>query len=329
MYSHVFVGGTFDHLHRGHQSMFTEAFAVGDHVTIGLTSDLFVERFRDSAQAIQPFTERKKRLAVWLSSHDLENRADIIAIDDPYEPAASMEDLDGLMVTRENRHRGEEINKRRVSKGLSELTLVEVPIVPAEDADPISSTRVRAGEIDATGKLIMPDALRPELVKPLGTVLTGDAIGTSIEKYRSGTIITVGDMTTKTLLTAGVVPNLMVVDFHVGRKPYEDNEAKFTELNLYRMSLISGPGYIANEAVETIQKWAKHPAEKMILAVTGEEDLLTLPAVAYGPVGAVVYYGQPAEAAWACGPTMHEGMVEVLLTPRKTNEAIALLGQFT
>jgi len=320
MYSHIFLGGTFDRLHRGHEAVLDRAFAEGDRVTIGLTSDLFIQKFR-TEQHIQPFDVRKKRLIDWLSTYDYENRADVIAIDDPYEPAASTEDLDAIVVTPDNRSRGEEINTRRVTRGLSPLVLIEVPLVVAQDAKPISATRVRAGEIDVTGTLTMPDSLRPELVRPLGTILTGDEIGSSIEKNRSGIVISVGDMTTKTLLTAGVVPNLSIVDFAVGRKPFPYADAKFKELNIFRVEVVSGPGFIAGEAIELIKKWSLHPPEKIVIVVTGEEDLLALPAVAYAPVGApvgaFVYYGQPGE-----------GLVEVTVTSEKQQETLALLAKF-
>src|SRR5574340_1239674 len=101
----------------------------------------------------------------------------------------------------------------------------------------------------------------PELSRPLGTILVGDKIGTSIETHRNGIVIAVGDVTTKTILTAGVIPNLSIVDFRVGRQPFPDLDGKFTELKIYRVPVVSGPGYIAREAVQDIQKWAVHPAD--------------------------------------------------------------------
>ncbi len=327
MYAHIFLGGTFDRLHKGHEAMLTRAFAVGDRVTIGLTSDLFVQKFR-SQQDIPPFFERKKKIADWTASADYENRVTIIAIDDPYEPAASQGDLDAIMVTPDNRIRGEEINTRRVAKGLPVLTLVEVPLLAAEDSKIVSSTRVRNGEIDPAGRLILPDNLRPELVRPLGDVLIGDTVGTSIEKHRHDILVAVGDVTTKTLLTAGVFPSLIIIDGKVGRKDYADALDRLKTLETSTVRVKSGPGYIAGEAVEQIKKWSMHPTDKTVIVVTGEEDLLTLPAISEAPIGSVIYYGQPPEAAWACGPTMHAGMVEVVVTQEKKDEAAAILTKF-
>ena len=317
MYHRVFVAGTFDRLHTGHDAILTAAFNAGEEVTIGLTSDLFVKNFKKNVN-VAPFEERKTHLEQWLADHKYGDKALIVPIADPYEPAASLTDIDVLVVTPETKSRGEEINRIRKEKGLTPLGLLVVPLVPAADTKPVSSTRVREGEIDGTGHLIMPDNLRPELRKPIGQVLIGDAIGSSIEAHRKDIIVTVGDITTKTLLTAGVTPSLSIIDFLVERKPYPELDGRFAAMNIFRVTVPSGPGFIAKEAISVIQKWASHPEEKIVLAVSGEEDLLALPSIAYGPLGAVVYYGQPGI-----------GMVEVVITQEKKNLAIALLGKFT
>lgn len=317
MYHRVLVAGTFDRIHAGHEAILTAACEAGEHVTIGLTSDLFVAKFK-KAQTIAPFPDRKAGLEQWLDGHGYGARALIMSIDDPYEPAASLTDLNALVVTPDNKSRGIEVNNIRKGKGLAPLVLLVVPLVSAVDLRPVSSTRVRAGEIDKTGRLILPDNLRPELGKPAGDVLIGDHIGSSIEAHRGDVIVTVGDITTKTFLTAGVMPSLSIVDFQVERKPYPELDGRFATLGIFRIHVPSGPGFIAKEAIEVIKKWSTHPEEKIALTVTGEEDLLALPAIAYGPIGAIVYYGQPGQ-----------GLVEVVINQEKKNQAIALLGRFT
>ncbi len=319
MYHHVFVAGTFDRLHAGHRELLMRACEAGEKVTVGLTSDTFVKKYKihDSLFMIQPFEERKQHLLHWIEERGYGKKAIIVPIDDPYEPAVSDPDGEILVVTPDTKARGEEINAKRKAKGLPPYALLVVPLVPAQDRMPIASTRVRNGEIDQAGRLIMPDSLRPELSRPIGRVLVGDQIGSSIEANRNGTIITVGDITTETFLTAGVVPHLAIIDFQVQRKPFRGLDAKFQELNLYRVHVSSGPGFIAKEALTLIQKWATHPEGHEALIVDGEEDLLTIPAVAYSPVGAVVYYGQP-----------NAGLVEVEVTEDKKSEALAIIRQF-
>jgi len=308
MYPHLFLAGTFDGMHAGHRRLLTEAFRVGERVTIGLTSDGFVARFKTQKE-IKRYTDRKRSLTLWLKNNKFTDRATIIPIDNPYEPAASMKDLDALIVTRENRKTGERINALRYALGVPQLTLIEVPMVAAHDGRPISSTRVRNGEIDNNGRLVMPESMRTILGKPLGTVLKGVAITASIESSLKKVIITVGDVATKTLLDAGITPTLSIIDGMVGRKPFPEVVYRLKGATVVK----SGPGYISREAVEAI-KDATHHA----IVIDGEEDLLVLPAILHAPLGSVLYYGQP-----------NEGLVEVIVTEQKKQQVLALLGKFT
>ena len=108
MYHRVFVAGTFDHLHYGHEAVLTAACTAGEDVIIGLTSDVFIKNYKKNVQ-VAPFEERKKNLETWLSDHQYNGV--IISIDNPYEPAASVQDLETLVVSAENKTRGEEINR--------------------------------------------------------------------------------------------------------------------------------------------------------------------------------------------------------------------------
>lgn len=300
-FPHVFVAGTFDGLHKGHRFFLSKAFFLGKKITIGLTSDQFVKKNKAK------YETRKKSLENWLQKKHW--NAEIIPIHDAYEPAVSYKESVVLLVTPDNKHRGEEINKLRKKRGLPQFTLIEVPLIKAEDHKQISSTRVRNGEIDTEGRLILPDNLRPELKKPLGVVLT------SVKERKSDCIITVGDVATKTLLLAGIQPTLAIIDNKVERKPYNDAK-KLLNTFIYRyIEVKSGPGFIAKEAIELIRKSMKMP--QTVIEVDGEEDLLALPAIVYAPLGAIVYYGQP-----------QEGIVEVHVTKKTKGIAVALLSQF-
>ena len=345
-YQVVFFAGTFDGLHAGHRAILTRAFEEGERVTIGLTSDAFVRMYKsDQSDQSDQFTnenslkfrryeERKKELTRWLKKQHFLERATIIPIDDPYEPAASMPDLDALIVTKENRKTGERINALRYALGVSPLVLIEVPMVEAEDGNPISSTRMRNGEIDREGNLVMPEFMRIILGKPLGTVLEGAAITASIARSLKHAIITVGDIATKTILDAGITSTLAIIDGMVGRKPFHGalDLLQPRRVRPFEAGTVkSGPGYISGEAMEAIRTMLNSPHPPLILRggeggvtvrhvliIDGEEDLLVLPAILYAPIGAVLYYGQPGE-----------GLVEVVVTEGKKQQALALLGKFT
>ncbi len=322
MFRHVFVAGTFDGLHKGHEAVLARAFIEGERVTVGLTPDEFVRKFkrqRVSGLMIKSFEERKKHLEHWIKEKGWWDKAQIIAIVDQYEPAASDSDVDALIVTHKNRVTGTIINKTREKRGLVPLALVEVPLVSAQDGKPISSTRIREGEIDAIGNLTMPDALRDQLGKPLGRILVGDAIAHSLLQHKGKVMIAVGDVTAKTMFEAGMVPTLAIVDLRVGRRPSKE-VIKYIS-NLHR-KVPSGPGFISKGAIKAIGRWGKrleqNAAKKEVLIIDGEEDLLVLPVIIIAPLGAVVYYGQPGE-----------GIVEVVVTKEKKGEVVELLKKFT
>lgn len=328
MHAHVFVAGTFDHLHRGHEILLRQAFRAGKKVTVGLTSNAFVAAYKPGYTGLF-FATRKKHVGTWLTKNGHRDNATIIAIDDPYEPASSDPSLDALIVTPQNRVRGEEINAKRASRGLSPLVLLEVPIVAAQDTRDISSTRIRNGEIDSKGNLILPDSLRPELQQPLGKMLTDkEHIKDALASHAGALFITCGDVATKTLLQAGAMPTLAIVDWRVERKPYTKYKKEIIAAYPTITRIASGPGYIAKAALDAISAWGKAPVP-LLLEIDGEEDLLTIPALAAAPVGSILYYGQPAGELWACGPIHGGGLVEVVVTHQKKQEAEELLTRFT
>jgi inosine/xanthosine triphosphatase len=67
-----------------------------------------------------------------------------------------MPTLDALIASEETKLAAEEINKMREESGLTPLEIHLAPLVMADDSCPISSTRIRNGEIDADGKLQRP-----------------------------------------------------------------------------------------------------------------------------------------------------------------------------
>lgn len=146
------VGGTFDYLHDGHVAILAKAFEIGERVAVGITSDE-MQLVKDSA-GIQPLEVRKKLLIELLQSKGWLERAEIFVISDPFGPAIRDAELEAIVVSPETRPRAEELNKLRLLQGLAALHIIEIPFVLAEDGAPISSIRVRYGEIDVHGKLL-------------------------------------------------------------------------------------------------------------------------------------------------------------------------------
>jgi len=152
-YKKVAVGGTFDELHRGHKALLNMAFEVGQKVVIGLSSDMFVSKM-GKPHKTAPYDERRKELLTFLADSGLTKRAKIITLDDPFGRTMASEGLEALVVSKETQRIAERINEKRQKAGLSPLEIVAVNMVPAENDTPISTTRIRSGEIDRNGHML-------------------------------------------------------------------------------------------------------------------------------------------------------------------------------
>lgn len=151
----VAVGGTFDELHKGHKALLVKAFDVGDKVLVGLSSDEFAEKLRrEKNHLIACYEKRLAELKEFLRQQDFIERAEIIPLNDAYGVTLSHGHLDALVVSRETEYMAQEINKQREKKGLKSLKIIVIELVPADNCVPISTTRIRQGEIDREGHLI-------------------------------------------------------------------------------------------------------------------------------------------------------------------------------
>jgi len=149
----VAVGGTFDQLHRGHKTLLNKAFEVGSNVVIGLSSDEFVKKM-NKQHVTASYEDRFRELERFLDKSGFSQRAEIVPLIDPYGLTISGKGLDALVVSQETMQTGENINKVRAKVDLPPLTIVRVSMVPAENCVPISTTRIRKGEIDRNGHMI-------------------------------------------------------------------------------------------------------------------------------------------------------------------------------
>jgi pantetheine-phosphate adenylyltransferase len=63
-------------------------------------------------------------------------------------------DLDAILVSSETLLGAARINELRRWRGLNELEVIHVELVMAEDGKPVSTTRIRSGEIDREGRVL-------------------------------------------------------------------------------------------------------------------------------------------------------------------------------
>ena len=144
------MGGTFDVFHRGHQVLIQTALDVSAQVLIGLTTDERASKGRAESQ-IRSYSKRKHRLEDWLKSQGVEQRVEIVPLNDDWGPAALGKEFEGIIVSQETEDMALALNQVREEKGVDKLKILVVPMVKAYDGHRISSSRIRNGEINSKG----------------------------------------------------------------------------------------------------------------------------------------------------------------------------------
>ncbi|KAF5078613.1 phosphopantetheine adenylyltransferase [Methanobacterium aggregans] len=150
-YRKVAVGGTFDKFHEGHRKLVDKAFEIGSYVVIGVTSN----EFGGAKGKIEPCKIRMSNLRSLLQEKPPDY--DIQELNEPYGTTIFDEEIDAIVVSEETEPTALEINRIRRENGMKALDILSIGMVLAEDGRPISSTRIRKGEIDREGSIIMDD----------------------------------------------------------------------------------------------------------------------------------------------------------------------------
>ena len=145
----VVVGGTFDILHRGHETLLLKAFELGE-VTIGLTSDIMVKKTKE--REIKGFEQRKKELENFIS-RNFKTKAEITKIENKFGTILE-EDFDYIIVSPATYDTAVLINQEREKSNKLPIEIVKIDFVHDKRGNPISSLRISKGEIDKDGKLL-------------------------------------------------------------------------------------------------------------------------------------------------------------------------------
>jgi pantetheine-phosphate adenylyltransferase len=150
----VGVGGTFDELHKGHRALLVKAFEVGERVIIGISSDEFARKL-SKPHVTASYPQRLRELKRFLNDCGWVQRTEIIPINDAAGGVLLSEGpIEALIVSRETESTARKINEKRKEIGLSPLEIVVIDMIPSENHAPISTTRIRCGEIDREGNLL-------------------------------------------------------------------------------------------------------------------------------------------------------------------------------
>lgn len=149
-YDHLILGGTWDSFHAGHRSLLLAALRFGDRVDIGVTTQDFAIPRTD--HALDPFEQRREAVEGFCARQGVDDRTSTMPIDDIYGNAGGAGDA--LVVTEDTLPNGEKINERRRERGHDPMELIVVDRLRDEAGDIVSSSRIRAGEIDRDGFLL-------------------------------------------------------------------------------------------------------------------------------------------------------------------------------
>ena len=150
----VATGGTFDEIHIGHIALLSKAFELGKRVIIGVTSDDFAEKTKGEKKVNHSYDKRVFNLKDIIQKKFGRVSYKISKLDNEYGPIVILGRVDALIASTETAKKGEKINEIRSKKGLPPIAIISVDLIRTEDGSPISSTRIREGEIDPFGKIL-------------------------------------------------------------------------------------------------------------------------------------------------------------------------------
>lgn len=141
----------------------------------------------------------------------------------------------------------------------------------------------------------LPKSLRSELKAPLGRLIkTGiyQSIREELSKEKNSRLITVGDVSTETLVKANIIPHIAIVDNKVRRIP-RNKEVEVP--GSITIDAQNPAATITEEAWKAIKNALESKNQPVKVVIKGEEDLLVIPAVIEAPINTLICYGQPDE----------------------------------
>jgi uncharacterized protein (UPF0218 family) len=166
--------------------------------------------------------------------------------------------------------------------------------------------------------LVLPNELRDKLKNPLGMLCKGDGIecvtAMSKDLKAAKKVVAVGDMTAFYLFEGSFIPDLVIVDNKTKRMPTPDHVRLSLEHDSYKTIKVKNPAATLNQELIDLIRKSVSKDERIKIVVDGEEDLATLPAILYSPLGSAVVYGQP-----------NEGSVLVKVTPEKKEHIMDIM----
>nr|ABZ07503.1 putative protein of unknown function (DUF359) [uncultured marine microorganism HF4000_ANIW137G21] len=307
------LGGTFDCFHAGHLALVERGLVECEVLEIWLTSDALAQ-FKDARTC--SWNERTSDLLDSIGKAAAQ-RVSLHTLEDEDGPAPIHEVATAILCTPETRAGCARINSMRAANDLPDLAVIEVEHVLAGDGEPISSSRIRAGEIDReglawipesarTGRIVLTPAVEAELKDPFGQLVPGPEDDPSVAmsqvlaqiEFEAGPLIAVGDVTVLALQELDHPADIALIDGRTKRQPWESADAIDASVYDKVLRCQSPAGSLTPSLLEAcaqaLTAWMDDGSSHLI-EVDGEEDLAPLFLHPLAPMGAVVLYGQPGK----------------------------------
>ena len=308
------IGGTFDRFHAGHKSLIAAGLAHCENIQVWITND---ELARSKDRRIQGWSARESDLIDATSEYS--SRITTHQLDDKFGPSLQPTEASAIICTIETMQGCMEINSLRGKNGVFPLDIISVERVTSWDGGPISSSRIRDGNIDREGMSWIPELfttsdpimtsdVEAQLKEPFGELIEGpedditiaalEAISRIEESAKfSGPLIAVGDVTVLAFQNSGRPADIAIVDGQTKREEWDGSQD--IDFSLYDniLECISPAGSLSRSLLKScesaISSWMENE-ESGIIRVVGEEDLSPLLLHPLAPIGSVVLYGQPS-----------------------------------
>ena len=154
-----------------------------------------------------------------------------------------------------------------------------------------------AADLRPRDRYQLPDALRTDLARPYGPILSTDELAAALSP--DDVIAAVGDVVSMTLHELGVRPRLFICDYKTQRGADDPEYRRVLGAWGDREARVTNPAAeITREAWDAVRDaLAQPPGATTRIVVDGEEDLLGIPCFLEAPDGAAVLYGMPGRGA--------------------------------
>lgn len=149
----VCIGGTFNRFHKGHQTLIDTAIQYAGKngfLFIGVSSGPLIK----NKPLVEPYEKRKENLLFFLQEKKSSLPTIVIEPIETVEGPTLTLDFDLIVVSSETKRTAEQINQKRLEKGMKTMEIITIPLVLAEDEKKISSTRIMNNEIDSEGHVL-------------------------------------------------------------------------------------------------------------------------------------------------------------------------------